>query len=151
MRETEKIAQEFLKKILGPSGARRGPNATVVGLYGELGAGKTVFAQAVARSLGIKRKVASPTFVIMKRYEIPAKYLPKNLFHIDAYRLKNEKDILHLGWQEIIDGPDNLVLVEWPERVRKVMPEHHQVKISHTRPRERRFEILHRNYPLARI
>ncbi|MCX6755004.1 MAG: tRNA (adenosine(37)-N6)-threonylcarbamoyltransferase complex ATPase subunit type 1 TsaE [Candidatus Nomurabacteria bacterium] len=143
--ETEKIAKDFLGQILSfPK------QATVVALYGNLGAGKTTFTQSLGKHLGIKRKVNSPTFVIMKSYFLPlprgsaqgARGCFKNLIHIDAYRLKNEKDLENLGWAEIIANPENLVFIEWPENVPKALPKkHHKIKISHTKEGHRSFEI----------
>lgn len=126
LRETEKIAKDFLAKLKIAKGG-----ATVVGLYGELGAGKTTFTQAIAKELKIKRKVNSPTFVIMKSYKLKTKNY-KRLFHIDAYRLKNEHELSHLGWDEIIENKEHLIFIEWPENVSKGMPKkHHQIHISH--------------------
>ena len=94
----------------------------MVGLEGELGAGKTAFTQAVARHLGVKSKVRSPTFIIIKKYPLKKAQGRKFLYHLDAYRLKNEKELLALGWPEIIKDPGHLVFIEWPEKVRKAMP-----------------------------
>jgi tRNA threonylcarbamoyladenosine biosynthesis protein TsaE len=143
IKHTEKIAQDFLKCLLN----KKNKNACVVGLSGELGAGKTAFTQAIAKTLGIKRRVNSPTFVIMKRYTLKHKNF-ENLFHLDAYRLKNEKELVHLGWEEIIANPKYLVFIEWPENIIKAMPKkYHKVSISHlpaqvgTKEGHRSFEI----------
>ena len=141
LEETEKIASDFVKK-LGP----KENGATVVGLYGDLGAGKTTFTQCVAKALGVEEKVLSPTFVIMKVYELKhearsakresfSKFVIRNsrfdhLIHIDAYRMDSPDELLHLGWQEIISNPQNLILIEWPEKVADVMPEHIQIKFQ---------------------
>jgi len=134
--DTEKIAEYFLKKIkVNKNGA------TVVGLYGDLGTGKTTFTQAVGKSLGIKRKINSPTYVIMKSYKLKAES-HKLLYHLDAYRLKNEKELLHLGWEAIISNPDHLIFIEWPEQIIKAMPKkHHRILIEHTKKGHRRFKI----------
>ena len=137
--DTYKIAEEFLAK-LKPMKKR----ATVVGLYGDLGAGKTTFTQAIGKVLKIKRKVNSPTFVIMKKYCIGKTYAKKFklLFHIDAYRLKNERELLHLGWEKIIENKENLVFIEWPENIIKAMPKkYHKIYIAHTKEGHRKFEI----------
>ena len=136
IKNTSEIAKEFLNNI---KPIKNG--ATIVGLYGDLGVGKTTFTQAVAQILNIKKKVNSPTFVIMKRYELKNdKYT--NLFHLDAYRLKNEKELLHLGWEEIISNKEHLVFVEWPENIIKAMPKkHHKISISHTKEGHRKFKI----------
>lgn len=99
--------------------------ATVIGLYGDLGAGKTAFVKALAKAFGINEHITSPTFVIMKRFEIQNVF--KNLIHIDAYRLESGKELLKLGWQELISNPQNLILIEWPEKVVDVMPADHMV------------------------
>jgi len=96
------------------------PRAMVVALKGELGAGKTTFVQGVAKGLGIKEKILSPTFVIMKSY--PVSRMGKTFFHIDCYRMKDEQDLLALGWDTIVSNGKNIVLIEWSERVRKILP-----------------------------
>ncbi len=134
---TKEIAGVFIKEIL----KSKNTEALVVGLIGELGAGKTTFTQAIAGYLDIKNKVNSPTFVIMKKYPIKKGQF-KFLFHLDAYRLKNEKELLHLGWDEIIKNKEHLVFVEWPENVIKIMPRDSVfVSISHTKEGHRSFKI----------
>ena len=134
--ETAQIAKEFLSKIKPDK-----KTATIVALCGDLGVGKTAFTQVLARELGIKRKVNSPTYVIVKNYKIKAKNY-KLFFHIDAYRLKNEKELAHLGWPEIIQNPEHLVFIEWPGRIQKALPKkHHKIEISHTKEGHRKFKI----------
>lgn len=125
--EIDTVAGEILT-ALSPESSR----ATVVTLSGDLGAGKTTLTQAVARKLGVQENVVSPTFVIMKAYKLSgAKW--KHLIHIDAYRLESEKEIEHLGWQELVADPGNLILVEWPERIEKVLPTQlTKLSIGHT-------------------
>ena len=97
-----------------------------MGLFGDLGAGKTTFTKAVASVLGIEETVASPTFVIEKIYATPLKFRGtskfKHLIHIDAYRLESGQELLKLGWQEICENPQNLILIEWPEKVQEILP-----------------------------
>ena len=159
-KETGDIAKAFLAK-LKPEKNR----ATIVALYGDLGAGKTTFTQTIGKEMKIKSKVKSPTFVIMKKYAISKeaalqkfsggqdeasgrwrKLLQGNpfkfLFHIDAYRLKDEHELPHLGWNEIISNKEHLVFIEWPENIIKGMPKkHHQIHISHTKEGHRSFKI----------
>ena len=149
VKETREIAKIFLKKI---SNSARKQGASVVGLSGDLGTGKTVFTQAVGKYLGVKNKITSPTFVIMKKYPIPEQAQCgagplkntnyKFLFHHDAYRLKDKKELLHLGWEEIINNKNYLVFIEWPENVFGAMPTTANfVYISHHKNGHRNFEL----------
>ena len=113
---TALLAELFFNKEL----SRRSERAVVVALEGDLGSGKTTFVQALARFMGVDVTVSSPTFVIQKTYD--AKKVFKKIFHIDAYRLKTGSDLLLLRFEETIKDPDNLVLIEWPEIVRGVLP-----------------------------
>lgn len=111
------VAKNFLEKI-SPKNV-----AVVVGLYGNLGAGKTAFTKAVAKNLGVEDTITSPTFVIEKIYELTGQKF-KHLIHIDAYRLEKEHELVSLGWHDITADPENLIFIEWPERVEGIMPEH---------------------------
>ena len=93
--------------------------ALVIGLEGELGAGKTSFVQGFAKGLGVKEKVLSPTFVILKKYALSSF---QYFYHIDCYRLQNPKELLVLGWKEIIANPQHIVVIEWADRVKKILP-----------------------------
>ena len=79
--------------------------------------------------------------MIMKKYVLKNKKY--NLFfHLDAYRLKNEKELLHLGWEEIINDEKNLVFIEWPENVSKIMPKHTKyIHISDQKDGEKHFKF----------
>jgi len=98
-------------------------HATVCGLSGELGAGKTTFAKHAAEALGVEEMVTSPTFVILKAYRLPERQQFDHLVHIDAYRLGSGQELTDLGWENLIATPENLILIEWPERVRDIMPQ----------------------------
>lgn len=98
-----------------------GAAATIVTLAGDLGAGKTTFAKGVARALGIEERVTSPTFVIMKVYDLEGQPFSK-LVHMDAYRLKGKQHLKVLGWDDLLQDPQTLVLVEWPEKIAGAIP-----------------------------
>ncbi len=107
--------------------------ALVVGLYGDLGAGKTTFMQFFGASLGVSEKILSPTFVIEKIYKIDpalAQNAAENsaaenfdhLIHIDAYRIENPAEMQALGWDEIVKNPRNIICVEWADKIAELLP-----------------------------
>lgn len=112
-----------------------GPRAHIVGLKGELGAGKTTFVQFLARHLGIAESVRSPTFVIAQPYAMS--FGPfKRLVHVDAYRVTPADD--SFGWDSFANNSENLILVEWPEHLGKKFPSDAPVLVfSVTGPEER--------------
>lgn len=120
-------------------------HATVVALSGDLGAGKTTLTQEIARELGVTGTVISPTFVIMKSYDLPRAECARGfrtLVHIDAYRLDSHEELLKLAWQELLMNPGNLILVEWPEKVSKIIPKYaHKVSLLHKSEDEREISI----------
>ncbi len=128
IKETNNCAVELAREIaLKP---QKG-SATVVGLKGDLGSGKTHFTKALAKELGITETVLSPTFVIMKVYKLKTKSY-KLFVHIDAYRLENKNELLSIGWEEILSDPKNLIVVEWPEKVKGLMPKNmREIKFRH--------------------
>ena len=117
LEDTEKIVRELVEKEF----VKNDGGALIVGLYGDLGSGKTAFTQVVAKCLGVKETVTSPTFVIEKIYKLDNKNFD-HLIHIDAYRLKSGDELLHLGWEEIAKNPKNIIFIEWPERVAEILP-----------------------------
>ena len=117
---TKKIGNNLAKTILGQS---IGEQAVVVALKGDLGAGKTQFSQGVAKELGVKEAVNSPTFSIMKKYPLKKnKNGFKNFYHIDCYRLDSQADLAHLGIEDILIDPKNIVAVEWPKIIENLLP-----------------------------
>jgi tRNA threonylcarbamoyladenosine biosynthesis protein TsaE len=110
----------FARSFVEALPKNEGKRAHIVGLSGDLGAGKTTFVQLVARALGVEDSVTSPTYVIAERYAI--EHPPfTSLVHIDAYRLQ-EKESHTIGWDDFCKDPKNLLLVEWPERLGNAFP-----------------------------
>lgn len=97
----------------------------VILLLGNLGAGKTCFTQGIARGLGIKNKVNSPTFNLMKVYKIKKGVL----CHIDAYRLNSGKDLISIGLDDYLEKKDAIVVIEWAEKVKDIWPKN-KIKIE---------------------
>ena len=105
--ETEKIGESLALRL--QAGA-------VVAYLGDLGAGKTAFTRGLARGLGCKGRVTSPTFTIVNEYEGT---LP--LFHFDMYRLSDEEELFDIGWEDYISR-GGVCAVEWSERITAALP-----------------------------
>ena len=137
-KETVKLGGVLAQKLVARN---RNKKAAVFGLEGELGAGKTTFIKGFAKALGIKEKISSPTFVLHKIYKIKTNNC-KLLHHIDAYRLKDHRDLLPLGIKEILENPENIVLIEWPDRVEKILPKKYiKIHIDHLEENTRKIVI----------
>lgn len=106
--ETFSFAKEFGKNIEPPS---------VIALYGDLGAGKTVFTKGLALGLGIIEDITSPTFSLMEKYEGE-----KPLYHFDLYRIENLNEFENLRFEEYWEG-DGVSVIEWPEKAGDLLPE----------------------------
>lgn len=117
-KDTQKIAVDLAKKF---SATKAKKNALVFALQGDLGSGKTTFTQGFLRALGVKRNITSPTFVLIKNYKLQTKSY-KFLYHVDCYRIKKPSELTDLGFKAILNNPKNIVLIEWPERIRKILP-----------------------------
>ena len=118
----KKEISKISKKILDKAVKIKSEKARVIALSGNLGAGKTTMTQKLAKHLGIKENIVSPTFVIMKTYEINSKKYKlhfKQLIHIDAYRLDGDDELLKIGWKELEGNKENLIIIEWPENVKE--------------------------------
>ncbi len=100
-----------------------GDTAQMITLQGDLGAGKTAFTKELASLLGIQESITSPTFVIMKSYAIPNHPYFKTLTHIDAYRIEEDGEMLVLGFAELIQDSTRLICIEWPERIKALIPQ----------------------------
>lgn len=132
-KQTENLAKMLAKEILKYKNTKK--NSLVFGLIGNLGAGKTTFIQAFAKGLGIKSRLTSPTFVLMKVYG--------NLYHIDCYRIKDYKDILALDFGDIVSNPKNIILIEWAERIKKILPKDTVwIKFTITGKTSRKIKVL---------
>jgi tRNA threonylcarbamoyladenosine biosynthesis protein TsaE len=130
LEETQKIAAEIAQQF---------KYGGVIALSGPLGAGKTTFTQGFAKSLGINNKLLSPTFVLIRSYPIPGNDRGQ-LFHIDLYRLEVQAQIEAIGLSEILDNPNNIVLIEWADKLDK-LPEN-TVRINITPTGESSREII---------
>lgn len=125
-KETQEFAQKIAQQLIKNGLKNR---AVVVALSGDLGAGKTTFTQGFAKGLGLKEKILSPTFIIMKRFKLLDSNF-KYLYHIDCYRLHSEKDLLHLDFKEVLKNQENIVVIEWPEKIKKIIPKKNIIRIN---------------------
>ncbi len=147
--ETQQVGLDFSKQL---------KSGDVVLLYGDLGVGKTTFVQAVAKGLGIKDRILSPTFVLIRQYKIPhPNPLLKGegkrrssrqartivLYHIDLYRIEKPAEIESLGLSEIIEEENSVTLIEWADRLSSFKPKHgYSVKMRYIKENKREIEIL---------
>ncbi|HEU5184995.1 MAG TPA: tRNA (adenosine(37)-N6)-threonylcarbamoyltransferase complex ATPase subunit type 1 TsaE, partial [Gemmatimonadaceae bacterium] len=102
-------------------GERLGRAATaplIIAISGDLGAGKTTLAQAICRGAGVRELVTSPTFALVQQYEGAR----ARVYHLDLYRLESAKELVNLGWDDIMRD-DAIVLIEWPERAEGRVPD----------------------------
>jgi tRNA threonylcarbamoyladenosine biosynthesis protein TsaE len=118
--ETKKLGKLLAQELHG---------GEVICLFGELGTGKTTFTQGLLEGLGAEKPYTSPTFVVMKEYsrkmtksKFPISNKIRNIYHFDAYRVEAE-DIINLGWEEIAANPSNICIVEWADKLKKIIPE----------------------------
>lgn len=96
-------------------------------LTGELGSGKTTFVQGLAKGLGITRAVLSPTFILVRKYDVPINHGPsviKHFYHVDLYRLEGavETEVKNLGVDEAWGKKKNIVVIEWADKLTGLLP-----------------------------
>lgn len=126
---TKQWASEFVQKNL---------KSNVVALIGELGSGKTTFVQGLGKALGIKEKITSPTFLLLKSYPIANHPQFNNLIHVDLYRIYSWDEVSELDLEELWKEPTNLVVIEWAERINGHLPENIQeIAFEHLDENER--------------
>lgn len=121
-KETQVLAQKLAKNL----------SARIFLLDGDLGSGKTIFVQGFAKGLGIKDKIISPTFVLIREHQVPNSL--KKLYHIDLYRIKKTGD---LGLEEIINNKNNIVLLEWAERLEELPKDSIKINITKSEDQNR--------------
>lgn len=101
----------------------------IILLYGDLGAGKTVFAKGLARGLGIKKEVVSPTFTLLQTYVTGKKPIEK-MVHVDAYRIEKEEELILVGIEDYLEDSSAVCVIEWPEKIPGLTKGKKTIKIS---------------------
>lgn len=122
LQDLDALAKQVVERI---EQSPRAGAAYILALQGDLGAGKTTFTQALAKQLRIPNTIQSPTYVLMRSYDVPpppAGGWLTRLVHIDAYRLEKPEEFVALKPAEFLQDPHALVVVEWPERLEDVLP-----------------------------
>ena len=112
-----------LGRILGDTlrATKTRKRAFIIALSGDLGSGKTLFVRGLARGLGIRARVSSPTFILARRHSISQSSF-KNLWHVDCYRMKLLSELSHINFSKIANDPFNVIAIEWAEKIRKRIP-----------------------------
>lgn len=116
--ETKKIAKLFAEEL---QKNKPGKKAFVIAFKGDLGAGKTTFIQGLLRELGVKKKIVSPTFTLLRSYSIKLDGF-KKVHHFDCYRITEAEEMKELKFKDMLNDPQAIIFVEWPERVAKLLP-----------------------------
>lgn len=113
-RETFNLGRQFAKRL---------KNGDIVAIYGDLGAGKTEFVKGICDYFNVDDIVTSPTFTIMNHYSSEKSGKPVSIYHIDLYRLKTEKEIEDIGFDECLVSRDCIKIIEWAEKANGMLPE----------------------------
>ena len=142
----KRLAQNFLKS------EKTRKQALVISLEGELGSGKTTFVQGLAQKLGVTNWIKSPTFILMREHvispnteksESEKNYGLTALIHIDCYRLTKPEALLEIGLRDILKDRNNIILIEWGEKVSKFLPKKTiRIKFKHLKQNQREITIL---------
>ena len=128
-KKTQKLGEHFAQSL------RLGD---FVAFYGDLGSGKTTFIQGLAKGLGIKRRIISPTFIIVRHYKIKN----GNFYHIDLYRTESKHDLLGIGLDQIIEDKNNIIALEWAEKMGEMLPKKRiEIRFKYLDDNKRRITI----------
>lgn len=134
LKETEDLAKQISNKI---------SVGDVILLYGDIGAGKTTFTKFLLDCLGVKSKVASPTFTLLNEYS--GNY---PIYHFDMYRITSEDELYELGFEDYIDSKNSnyvktgLTLIEWPDNIKNILPKNSiEIHIEKLGENKRKFII----------
>lgn len=141
-RETEEFGKKLAASLTAP---------VVLGLVGDLGAGKTQFVKGLALGLGIRAHIASPTFVLLKIYKIKNHQSSiHSLIHIDCYRLGNPSELLELGFAEFMHNKNSLIVIEWADKIKDILPKNTLwIKFSYGKKLEERIIIINSKSQIA--
>lgn len=138
--QTQKLGEEFANNLVKISENK--PEGIVIALFGDLGSGKTTFTQGLAKGLGIKDRVISPTFILTRQYRLEK--TGGNLYHLDLYRIGSDKEAFNLGFQDDWKTKGNIFVIEWPEKIKEILPKDKiEIYFEHINKNERQIKIIH--------
>lgn len=104
-KDTQKLGEEFVSRL---------KPGNIIFLYGDLGSGKTTFVQGIAIGLGIKTRIISPTFIVLRTHATNNKMI-KKLYHLDLYRLNEKEEVKNIGLDDLVNDPEAVTIIEWPD------------------------------------
>ncbi len=130
--QTEKLGEDFAKNLKPQD---------VVFLIGNLGSGKTTFTKGIARGLGIKNRILSPTFIVVRSHSTANERI-QTLYHLDLYRLKDEGEVLNVSLTDYMNDEKGIVVIEWPEVSQEIVKKNAWKVKFETKDDERSIEIL---------
>jgi len=111
-KDTQKVAKEVAQNLL---------EGDVLALIGDLGGGKTTFVKGMASYFKVKEEIQSPTFNLIKEYNLKRNGL-KKLYHMDMYRLESPEEVKNLGLFEIFDDFNGISVIEWANNIKSFLP-----------------------------
>jgi|SRR3989344_1912875 len=129
--DTENLAKNMAAQLQG---------GQLLALVGNLGVGKTVMVKALARAWGVTQNIMSPTFVLLKIYDIDHKSI-KKMVHVDCYRLAGQEDLADIGLADYLHQPDTVVVIEWADKISGLPADTIYVNIEHRGEEQRKITV----------
>jgi len=126
--ETQQIATQFSKSLKG---------GEVLAFFGNLGSGKTTFIQGLAKGLGVKQRIISPSFIIVREYALSS----NKFYHVDLYRIENSESLKNLGLSEIIGSKDSITAIEWAEKLKPLPKKRIEIHIEYLEEDKRKITV----------
>ncbi|MFA6065132.1 MAG: L-threonylcarbamoyladenylate synthase [archaeon] len=118
--KNEQETRAFGEKLVSNLSKKKMSKPIIIALQGELGTGKTQLCKGIAKKLGIKQEILSPTFIICREYKLTQDF--DKLFHMDIYKLSSPQELLDVGFKDMLKGR-NLIVIEWAEKASKIIKE----------------------------
>jgi len=139
--KTEQDTKNFAAKL-----AKSLKGGEIIALEGDLGAGKTTLTQYLAKALGVKKNITSPTFVLMKIYKVEIKkYKLDRLVHVDCYRLDDPQELFYLGIEEYLNKENTIVIIEWADKIKKYLKKFKNIIWLKIKIKNKQREVLIKN------